>query len=44
MNNFINSNVEERKYWSDMMKKHLNKELVLTKNIYMKILRTLLNV
>ena len=29
--NFINSMVEESKYCSDVMKKHLNKELVMTK-------------
>ena len=29
--NFIISILEESKYWSDAMKKHLNKELVLTK-------------
>ena len=28
---FINSILEESKYWSDAMKKHLNKELVVTK-------------
>ena len=29
--NFINSMVEESKYCSDLMKKHFNKELVMTK-------------
>ena len=29
--NFINSMVEESKYWSDVMKKHFNKELVMAK-------------
>ena len=30
--NFINSMVEENKYCSDLMKKHFNRELVMTKN------------
>ena len=34
--NFINSMVKESKYCSDLMKKHFNKELVITKK-YMKI-------
>ena len=29
--NFINNMVEESKYCSDVMKKHFNKELVMTK-------------
>ena len=29
--NFINSMVEKSKYFSDVMKKHFNKELVMTK-------------
>ena len=29
--NFINSMIEESRYCSDMMKKHFNKELVMTK-------------
>ena len=29
--NFINNMVEESKYCSDVMKKHVNKELVMTK-------------
>ena len=37
-----NSMIEERKYCSSMIKKHFNKELMITKT--MKILRTLLNV
>ena len=41
--NIIHSMVEERKYCSDMMKKHFNKELLMTKEDA-KILRTLLNV
>ena len=41
--NFINSMTEESKYWSDVMKKHFNKEFVRIKKT-MKILRTLLNV
>ena len=40
--NFINSMTEESKYCSEVMKKHFNKELVMTKGT-MKILRTLLN-
>ena len=28
--NFINSMVEESKYWSDVIKKHFNKDLVMT--------------
>ena len=30
--NFINSMVEQSKYFSDVIKKHFNKELVMTKN------------
>ena len=41
--NFVNSMIKESNYCSDMIKKHLNKELVITKED-MKILRTLLNV
>ena len=40
--NFINSMTEESKYCSEVMKKHFNKELVMTKGT-MKILRALLN-
>ena len=40
--NFINSMTEESKYCSEVMKKHFNKELVMTKRT-MKILRALLN-
>ena len=29
---FINSMIEQSKYCSEVMKKHLNKELVMTKN------------
>ena len=29
--NFINSMIEESKYWSDVIKKHFNKEFVRTK-------------
>ena len=32
--NFINSMIEEHKYCREVMKKHLNKELVMTKNGY----------
>ena len=31
VNNFINSMIQESKYCSDVMKKHFNKELVMTK-------------
>ena len=41
--NFINSMIEGSKYCTDMIKKHFNKELVMTKKM-MKILKTLLNV
>ena len=41
--NFINSMLEENKYFNDEVVKHFNKEIVMTKDI-MKILRTLLNV
>ena len=41
--NFISSMIEESKYCSDVMKKHFNKELLMTRKT-MKILRTLLNV
>ena len=41
--NFINSMTEENKYFSEVIKKHFNKELVMTKED-IKILRTLLNV
>ena len=40
---FMINIIEESKYCSDVMKKHFNKELVMTKKI-MKILRTLLTV
>ena len=40
---FINSMIEENKYCSDVMKKHFNKELVMTKEDD-EVLRTLLNV
>ena len=30
-NNFINSIIKESKYCSELMKKHFNKELVMTK-------------
>ena len=40
--NFINSMTEESKYCSEVMKKHFNKELVMTKGT-IKILRALLN-
>ena len=43
--NFINSMIEESKYYSDAMKKHFNKELVVTKEDFrIKILGILLNV
>ena len=38
--NFINSLIEENKYWSEVIRMHCSKELVMK----MKILRTLLNV
>ena len=41
--NFINSLVEESTYCTDVMKKHFNKKLVMTKRD-LNILRTLLNV
>ena len=41
--NFISSMTKESKYFSGVMKKHFNKEFVMTKKI-MKILRFLLNV
>ena len=41
--NFISSMIEESKYCSDVMKKHFNKELLMTRKT-MKVLRTLLNV
>ena len=41
--NFINSMVEESKYCSNVMKKHSNKELAMTKKMLL-ILRTTLNV
>ena len=41
--NFISSMIKGSKYCSDVMKKHFNKELVMTKKI-MEILGTLLNV
>ena len=41
--NFINGKIKESKYCKDAMKKHFNKELVMTKKV-MKIWRTLLNV
>ena len=31
VDNFINNTIEESKYWTDVMKKHFNKELVMTK-------------
>ena len=37
--NFISSMIKESNFCSNVMKKHFNKELVMTKN-YMKILRT----
>ena len=40
--NFVKSMIEESKYCSEVIKKHFNKEIVMTKTI--KILRTLLNV
>ena len=40
---FISSMIKESKYCSDVMRKHFNEELVMTKK-RMKILRTLLNV
>ena len=40
--NFINSMIEESKYWSDVMEKCFNKKFVRPKKT-MKILRTLLN-
>ena len=40
---FINSMIKESKYCSEVMKKHFNKELVLTKEDN-KVLRTLLNI
>ena len=42
--NFINSMIEESKYCSDVMKKHFNKELVMTKEDNERTLRTLLSV
>ena len=47
--NFINSMIEESKYCNKVMKKHFNKELVMTKKEIkdlkkLKILKTLLNV
>ena len=41
--NFINSLVEESTYCTDVMKKHFNEKLVMTKRD-LNILRTLLNV
>ena len=41
--NVISSMIEESKYFSDVIKKQFNKELVMTKKI-MNILRTQLNV
>ena len=41
--NFINSIIEESKYCSDVMKKHFNKELLMTCDD-LRILRTQLNV
>ena len=41
--NFISNMIEESKYCIVAMKKHFNKELVMTKNT-MKILKTLINV
>ena len=41
--NFIDSILEESKYCSDMIKKHFNQKLVITKKDE-KILRTLLNI
>ena len=37
--NFISSMIKESNFYSNVMKKHFNKELAMTKN-YMKILRT----
>ena len=41
--NYIDSMIKESKYCSQVMKKHFNKDLVMTKKIK-SILRTLLNV
>ena len=43
VDNFINSMIKESKYFTDIMKKHFNKQLVMTKEDN-EDLKTLLNV